>query len=102
MEAIQATIDNWRRKSSELAVHSNDAVVPTLTKAFEAIEVVLWPQAESVRVEFSLASLASERSLSAQYDAQRNEPIRDLTYDLVDAVHLILGQLSESRHQCTI
>ncbi|GMT20267.1 hypothetical protein PFISCL1PPCAC_11564, partial [Pristionchus fissidentatus] len=53
-------------------------------------------------IERTLASLANERNRSLQYDRQRNEPIRDLTYDLVDAVHLILGQMNEKRSQSTI
>ncbi|GMT20271.1 hypothetical protein PFISCL1PPCAC_11568 [Pristionchus fissidentatus] len=96
---IQTATENWRRKSAELAAHSNDAVVPVLSKAFEAIDTAFQPEADPIRIERTLASLASEINLSLQYDSQRNEPTRDLTYDLVDAVHMILSQ---RKNQSTI
>ncbi|GMT30208.1 hypothetical protein PFISCL1PPCAC_21505, partial [Pristionchus fissidentatus] len=98
MDAL-AAIESWKRMSSELSDVSNDAVVPAISKAFEAICTVMRPQADPLRVERSLSALLHERNFSLQYDNQRDEPIRNLTYRLVDAVYLILSQLNAARNE---
>ncbi|GMT20274.1 hypothetical protein PFISCL1PPCAC_11571, partial [Pristionchus fissidentatus] len=102
MDPILEAVENWRRKSSELAVNSNDAVLPAMSKAFDVMCTVLRSDADSNRVQFALVSLANERNLAQQYDALRSDPIRDLTYDMVDAVHLLLGEINSARNQSAI
>ncbi|GMT20273.1 hypothetical protein PFISCL1PPCAC_11570, partial [Pristionchus fissidentatus] len=96
---VHATIDNWRRKSSALAANSNDVVIPVISRAFETIGTVMRHDADPRLIDRSLWSLDNERHLSMQFDSCRNEPIRDLTYDLLESVHVILAELNACRNK---
>ncbi|GMT20264.1 hypothetical protein PFISCL1PPCAC_11561, partial [Pristionchus fissidentatus] len=93
VDPVQAAIDHWRKKSSDLALRSTDLAVPVMMKVFELVDNVLNPKADPILIECSFVGFSNQRNLSLQYDSKRHEPIRDLTYDLFDAFHLVLDRL---------
>ncbi|GMT20263.1 hypothetical protein PFISCL1PPCAC_11560, partial [Pristionchus fissidentatus] len=97
VDPVQAAIDVWRKKSSELSLRSNDLTVPVMMKIFEIVDNVLNPKADPILIECSFVGFSNQRNLSAQYDKRRKEPVRDLTYDLFDAFHLVLDRLNASK-----
>ncbi|GMT20279.1 hypothetical protein PFISCL1PPCAC_11576, partial [Pristionchus fissidentatus] len=94
----QLVVEIWRRKSSELAAASNDAVVPVITRALETIGAVLQPNADPDHIRRLLSSLEMEQAISMQYDSGlSNDPIRELFYGLIESVRLALGELGIDR-----
>ncbi|GMT20266.1 hypothetical protein PFISCL1PPCAC_11563, partial [Pristionchus fissidentatus] len=94
MDPVQSAINNWRKKSLDLSLRSNDLTIPVIIKIFELVHNVLSSSADPILIECSFVSFANQRNISLQYDSLRTDPLRDLFYDLFDAFHLVLDRLN--------
>ncbi|GMR60215.1 hypothetical protein PMAYCL1PPCAC_30410, partial [Pristionchus mayeri] len=91
-----AVLEAWKNKCSAASSQSGDALLPVLSKGFDAMFALLKPDGSRNDFVRALTSLALERNNSLQFDGRREVTVRDQTYGLVEYLHRTLEELDRN------
>ncbi|GMR42579.1 hypothetical protein PMAYCL1PPCAC_12774, partial [Pristionchus mayeri] len=96
MERASSIVETWKVKSD--AVMSNDMQAPVISKTIETIAVFLNDEADPSRVDRAISALNHERLFSFHRDENKDETVRNLTYGLVECIHVLLMKMKGARN----
>ncbi|GMS89654.1 hypothetical protein PENTCL1PPCAC_11829 [Pristionchus entomophagus] len=93
------TIEEWKEKCRDASDRSDDGLVHTLNKGFEAMHAVLSNESDHRQMERAIAHLEIERLITLQFDKPQIDESRNLVLGLVECFHLVLKELTKGRKQ---
>ncbi|GMT30477.1 hypothetical protein PFISCL1PPCAC_21772 [Pristionchus fissidentatus] len=83
----------------EFSGQSNDVIFIVISQALDVMNNILKPESDLKNIEASLVSLEFERIQSLEEDEEREIPLRDSIYGLIQSIHLTLQELTKIKDQ---
>ncbi|GMR37666.1 hypothetical protein PMAYCL1PPCAC_07861, partial [Pristionchus mayeri] len=80
-------------QSSDFFSQSNDSLLSLIAKGFETMSVSLSDDSDRKHVQCALLNLESQRKITMQFEDNDSDPLRSLTYGLIESIHLTLQKL---------
>ncbi|GMS85458.1 hypothetical protein PENTCL1PPCAC_7633 [Pristionchus entomophagus] len=100
--ATLTTVKELKEKCSEFSSNSKDVLLSLFSKWFDTVVVILCKDSVSKEVLYSLRILDSHRSITMEFDDSKSDPLRIISYGLIQSLYHTFCHLYEKLNTISI